>query len=60
MQKRSHRSTILNCTVAYQALHRSAKVKAGEKALIIGASGGKCGVGEPRIILKETGKCGRY
>jgi len=31
---------ILNYLVAYQALHRSAKVKAGEKALIIGASGG--------------------
>jgi NADPH:quinone reductase-like Zn-dependent oxidoreductase len=31
---------ILNYIVAYQALHRSVKVKAGEKALIIGASGG--------------------
>jgi NADPH:quinone reductase-like Zn-dependent oxidoreductase len=31
---------ILNYIVAYQAMHRSAKVKAGEKALIIGASGG--------------------
>lgn len=31
---------ILNYIVAYQSLHRSAKVKAGEKALIIGASGG--------------------
>ncbi len=31
---------ILNYIVAYQALHRSAKVRAGEKALIIGASGG--------------------
>lgn len=31
---------ILNYIVAYQVLHRSAKVKAGEKALIIGASGG--------------------
>jgi len=31
---------ILNYIVAYQALHRSLKVKAGEKALIIGASGG--------------------
>jgi NADPH:quinone reductase-like Zn-dependent oxidoreductase len=31
---------ILNYIVAYQALHRSAKVKKGEKALIIGASGG--------------------
>jgi NADPH:quinone reductase-like Zn-dependent oxidoreductase len=31
---------ILNYLVAYQALHRSAKVKTGEKALIIGASGG--------------------
>ena len=31
---------ILNYIVAYQTLHRSAKVKAGEKVLIIGASGG--------------------
>lgn len=31
---------ILNYIVAYQALHRSAKVKEGEKVLIIGASGG--------------------
>ncbi|MGD2079216.1 MAG: alcohol dehydrogenase catalytic domain-containing protein, partial [Chloroflexota bacterium] len=31
---------ILNYIVAYQVLHRKAKVKAGEKALIIGASGG--------------------
>jgi NADPH:quinone reductase-like Zn-dependent oxidoreductase len=31
---------ILNYLVAYQALHRSAKVKAGAKVLIIGASGG--------------------
>jgi len=31
---------ILNYIVAYQTLHRSAKVKAGERALIIGASGG--------------------
>lgn len=31
---------ILNYVVAYQALHRSAKVKAGDKVLIIGASGG--------------------
>jgi NADPH:quinone reductase-like Zn-dependent oxidoreductase len=31
---------ILNYIVAYQALHRSAKVKTGEIALIIGASGG--------------------
>jgi NADPH:quinone reductase-like Zn-dependent oxidoreductase len=30
----------LNYLVAYQALHRKAKVRAGEKALIIGASGG--------------------
>jgi len=33
---------VLNYVVAYQALHRSAKVKAGDKVLIIGASGG-CG-----------------
>jgi NADPH-dependent curcumin reductase CurA len=31
---------ILNYLVAYQVLHRSAKVKDGETALIIGASGG--------------------
>jgi NADPH:quinone reductase-like Zn-dependent oxidoreductase len=31
---------ILNYIVAYQALHRSARAKAGETALIIGASGG--------------------
>lgn len=31
---------ILNYIVAYQSLHRSAKVRAGEKVLIIGASGG--------------------
>jgi len=33
---------VLNYVTAYQALHRSAKVKAGDKVLIIGASGG-CG-----------------
>jgi NADPH:quinone reductase-like Zn-dependent oxidoreductase len=31
---------ILNYIVAYQTLHRSVKVKAGDKVLIIGASGG--------------------
>ncbi len=31
---------ILNYIVAYQTMHRSAKVQAGEKILIIGASGG--------------------
>ncbi len=31
---------ILNYIVAYQTMHRVAKVRAGEKALIIGASGG--------------------
>jgi len=31
---------ILNYTSAYQMLHRTAKVKAGDKVLIIGASGG--------------------
>jgi len=31
---------ILNYVTAYQALHRTAKVKAGDKVLIIGASGG--------------------
>src|SRR5512143_837675 len=31
---------ILNYLVAYQVLHRYAKVKAGDKVLIIGASGG--------------------
>ena len=30
---------VLNYLVAYQTLHRSAKVKAGDKVLIIGASG---------------------
>ena len=33
-------TVILNYVVAYQALHRSARVKAGDKVLIIGASGG--------------------
>ncbi len=33
---------VLNYVTAYQMLHRSAKVKAGDKVLIIGASGG-CG-----------------
>jgi NADPH:quinone reductase-like Zn-dependent oxidoreductase len=33
---------VLNYLVAYQVMHRSAKVKAGDKVLIIGASGG-CG-----------------
>jgi NADPH:quinone reductase-like Zn-dependent oxidoreductase len=31
---------VLNYVTAYQMLHRTAKVKAGDKALIIGASGG--------------------
>ena len=31
---------ILNYVLAYQTLHRSAKVRAGDKVLIIGASGG--------------------
>lgn len=31
---------ILNYIVAYQTLHRSVKIKAGDKVLIIGASGG--------------------
>jgi NADPH:quinone reductase-like Zn-dependent oxidoreductase len=31
---------ILNYIVAYQTLHRSAKVKSGDKVLLIGASGG--------------------
>jgi NADPH:quinone reductase-like Zn-dependent oxidoreductase len=31
---------ILNYIVAYQALHRSARVKAGDRVLIIGANGG--------------------
>ena len=34
--------SLLNYVTAYQALHRSAKVNAGDKVLIIGASGG-CG-----------------
>ncbi len=33
---------VLNYLTAYQALHRRAKVKAGDKVLVIGASGG-CG-----------------
>jgi NADPH:quinone reductase-like Zn-dependent oxidoreductase len=33
---------LLNYVTAYQALHRTAKVRAGQKVLIIGASGG-CG-----------------
>ncbi len=33
-------TVILNYIVAYQTLHRSAKVEAGDKVLIIGASGG--------------------
>lgn len=31
---------VLNYVVAYQVLHRSAKIRAGDKVLIIGASGG--------------------
>jgi NADPH:quinone reductase-like Zn-dependent oxidoreductase len=31
---------VLNYIVAYQTLHRTAKVKAGDKVLIVGASGG--------------------
>lgn len=31
---------ILNYIVAYQTLHRSAKVKSGDKVLVVGASGG--------------------
>ena len=31
---------ILNYVLAYQTLHRSAKVKAGDKILVVGASGG--------------------
>ena len=38
--------------VAYQALHRSARVKAGEKALIIGASGG---IGHEDQPLRSVG-----
>jgi NADPH:quinone reductase-like Zn-dependent oxidoreductase len=33
-------TVILNYLVAYQTLHRTAKVKAGDRVLIIGASGG--------------------
>lgn len=39
---------ILNYIVAYQAMHRMAKVKAGQTALIIGASGG---IGTARLQL---------
>jgi len=44
---------VLNYVTAYQMLHRSAKVKAGDRVLIIGASGG-CGT-----ALLDLGKLAR-
>src|SRR4030095_1418055 len=34
------RSLVLNCVTAYQMLHRSAKVRPGQRVLIHGAAGG--------------------
>jgi len=48
---------ILNHLVAYQVLHRVAKVKPGDKALIIGASGG---VGAAFIQLGRLAGLGLY
>lgn len=48
---------ILNYIVAYQTLHRSAKVKAGDKVLIIGASGG---VGTALLELGKLAELGMY
>lgn len=48
---------ILNYIVAYQSLHRSAKVSAGDKALIIGASGG---IGTAFLQLGEIAKLKMY
>jgi NADPH:quinone reductase-like Zn-dependent oxidoreductase len=44
---------ILNYIVAYQVMHRSAKVKEGDKALIIGASGG---IGSALLQLGQLAK----
>jgi NADPH:quinone reductase-like Zn-dependent oxidoreductase len=48
---------MLNYIVAYQTLHRSAKVKAGDKALIIGASGG---VGTALLQLGKLAELSMY
>lgn len=48
---------ILNYIVAYQTMHRSAKVKAGDKVLIIGASGG---VGTALLQLGELADLTMY
>jgi NADPH:quinone reductase-like Zn-dependent oxidoreductase len=48
---------ILNYLVAYQTLHRSAKVKAGDKVLIIGASGG---IGTAFLQLGKLAKLTMY
>jgi NADPH:quinone reductase-like Zn-dependent oxidoreductase len=48
---------ILNYIVAYQTLHRSAKVKAGDKVLIIGASGG---VGTALLQLGKLANLSMY
>ena len=48
---------ILNYIVAYQTLHRSAKVKAGDRALIIGASGG---VGTALLDLGKLANLSMY
>ena len=48
---------ILNYIVAYQTLHRSAKVKAGDKVLIVGASGG---IGTAFLQLGQLAKLTMY
>lgn len=48
---------ILNYIVAYQTLHRSAKVQAGDKVVIIGASGG---VGTALLQLGQLAGLGMY
>jgi NADPH:quinone reductase-like Zn-dependent oxidoreductase len=48
---------ILNYIVAYQTLHRSAKVEAGDKVLIIGASGG---VGTALLDLGKLANLSMY
>ncbi len=48
---------LLNYIVAYQALHRSARVQAGEKVLLVGASGG---IGTALLQLGELAKLKMY
>jgi NADPH:quinone reductase-like Zn-dependent oxidoreductase len=48
---------ILNYIVAYQTLHRSAKVQPGDRVLIIGASGG---VGTALLQLGKLAKASMY